>query len=722
MFSLTDIAVDFQTGTPVLAWLALIVLIALSIYLYRRTNPPLPVWLRLILGVLRAGAVIVLMALLLEPVISYSSEFERSRRVSILVDHSLSMDREEIGSTRAARVDSLLNTPDFRQLSDQLSVSRYHFGAELQASPNEVNRDKTAIGDALYELDQQEIAQPADYWLLLSDGRSNAGREPPTVVPGLTTPVVTVDMAIDVGNFDLRLADVSFNPVQFVGQQGEIDVRLNWHNAAGREALVELREGNRTLTQRRLSIEEEGGFGDLTLDYTPTDPGQKLLEVAIVPLEGEETTDNNARTISMKVLKSRLLVLLVSAEPDYEIGFLKRFLDNSDKYDVDLVVTAGSAGNLSGRIPDRQTELNRYDLIVLHDPDPLRLESRRPLLQSYLADKGGGLWVMMGERFAARGPVDWFNAWLPFYQSARRSIEYTEFQGEPVEGQLFHPAVRLADSRAAIRETWANLPPFAALVPADSADPNGVILANVASGNRWSRFPILGYKRIGPGKVIASAAGPFWRWSFVTRGLGEPSDNYDKFVEGVTSWLTITEDFDPVRIGPEKQVFTRGEPVRFDGFASDLGFRPIPGATGSVSLTGENETDQFEADLIELGDGRYRAEFTGVPPGTYQWEGRLEKDGRELKESEGVIQVESFSLEEFDQSGDPQTLRTIAQLSGGSYHTFREFDEALRTIETEQVVETVQGEFTLFNKMWLLLLFVGLLSVEWLLRKLNHLV
>ena len=106
MFSLTDISVDFLTGSPAVVGLALLALLVLSFLLYRHTNPPLPVYLRILLGALRVIAVLALLAALSEPVISYTQEFERTRRVSLLIDRSASMDSEEDGRSRTARVDS----------------------------------------------------------------------------------------------------------------------------------------------------------------------------------------------------------------------------------------------------------------------------------------------------------------------------------------------------------------------------------------------------------------------------------------------------------------------------------------------------------------------------------------------------------------------------------------------------------------------------------------
>ena len=71
MFGLKDISINFLTSTPVAVSLALLLLAALAVYLYFRTNPPLPRYLRIILGGIRLIALLALFAALFEP--SFSS-------------------------------------------------------------------------------------------------------------------------------------------------------------------------------------------------------------------------------------------------------------------------------------------------------------------------------------------------------------------------------------------------------------------------------------------------------------------------------------------------------------------------------------------------------------------------------------------------------------------------------------------------------------------------
>ena len=131
MFGITEISFDFLTGQPFLTALILILFIALSVLLYRRTNPPLSRGLRILLTALRAVAVVALFLALSEPVLSYKREYERKPRVAILVDRSNSMDIIEETLSRSERADSLLSSDRFRQFQSQFDVRSVPFAGNL---------------------------------------------------------------------------------------------------------------------------------------------------------------------------------------------------------------------------------------------------------------------------------------------------------------------------------------------------------------------------------------------------------------------------------------------------------------------------------------------------------------------------------------------------------------------------------------------------------------
>ncbi len=280
----------------------------------------------------------------------------------------------------------------------------------------------------------------------------------------------------------------------------------------------------------------------------------------------------------------------------------------------------------------------------------------------------------------------------------------------------------MGENRTAIRETWASLPPFKMLLSCDQVPTGSVVLASVSGiGSVSLRTPVLGYRRLGPGKVLALAASPLWVWGFEPQALPVGQSPYAKMIEATVNWLTVQDDFDPVRVAPSQEVYRRGEPVKFEGYAFDPGYRPIPGVTGTVSVTAGAGQEPQEVDLIESEAGKFHAEFNNLAPGKYTYQANLSRDGQPLKTTHGQLLVESFSVEEFNQQGDAATLTSISHATGGNYYDFSQFGTAVEKLNLLPVTENQENEFVLWGKFWLLAVFIGALAIEWSLRKFNHL-
>jgi len=723
MYDLQSSPLEFLTREPIRVWGSLIVLLGLAYLLYRHTNPPVSRGIRILLAGLRAIAIVTLVACLLQPVIRYLQESERLPRAAVLIDYSASMDIVDDQRSRAAIRDSLLSSEAFEALQNRTDLTTYYFGAELSRESDQLDRQSTALGEALSQLQQAELGNPSDFWLLLTDGNSNAGRSAVDLVSEGSIPLYAADLASGARKFDIGLDEVAFDPVCFVGQPTTLTPQLQWHGASGQTVSVELLESGSVVASQRIPLSVEDGKGQVELRYTPTQAGQKMLQVRVAPQESEKSSENNSRSLAVKVLRSRMSILLVSERPDYEVGFLKRTLERSDQYDVELRVTGQPGGNLSGVFPNRVTTLNQYDLIILHDPPPSLVAPRADELRSYLADRGGAIWLIMGEQFVSQPPSNWMAEVLPFRPGGQVGALDINFNATPEEEQLFHPAVRLADDHASIRQLWAELPPFARLIQCTEINSSSVILATAPDPTtRHQSVPALGYRRVGPGKVLASAVTPFWPWGFTSVDFATDDQPYEAFVSGTIEWLTVADDFAPVQIKPESEVVTRGQSMKFTAFAYDLGYRALPGVEGTIDVTNKNTGEEFHADLIDHGNGNLSAEFANLPPGDYSFDGKLEKDGSVLKQVAGEVRVETFSLEEYDRFGQPTLLADLARRSGGEYARATEFDNLLNSMELSTIQESRDIELFLWGEWWLLFVLVGALSLEWLLRKIHQLI
>jgi hypothetical protein len=718
MIGVKELSFDFLTGNPFLTALFFVLFVIFAVYLYRRTNPPVPKGIRIVLMALRIIAVICLFLALFEPVMSYKREYERKPGLTILIDQSKSMDIAEDGKTRQQRVDSFISSKSFGDFARHFEVKKRHFAAGLIDNNTQADLNKTALGEALEKLSQEEMASPSEYWLLLSDGISNSGISPLEAAGKVKTPVFTVGIGVRSGEKDIGITGLEYNQVVFAGKPTEMTVRLEWSGMDNDSAKIEIKSGDKILQSRSIKLPAGELKQDETISFIPEHPGQQTFQVAIPELKGEVSSDNNNQSFSMTVLKGKLKVLLVSDRLDWEYAFLNRFLLNAGNVELTPVVYKNAGGYLTGQFPSRQEELNQYDLVILYDINLAALKSKGELFKSYLTDKGGGLFVLLGKNYLQSPFPRWLDEYLPFVSKAARSnLINIKTNGQPAENYLFHPAVRLSDNSQSIREEWSNMPPFEALVPVDSIVRGSEILVTAVAGMERSNAPVLGYRNFGAGKVLATAATPFWHWDFFSYGFGGEGAEYRKLFDGIVNWLALHEESDPIRINPDKEIFTRGERVGFWASVYDLGFRPIDSASGFISLINEKGGDTVNAPLVEKGEGRYRAEFDPISPGRYRYIGVVEKEAKKLGENMGQIAVEDFSIEDYRRQPDFSTLAALARKSGGEFFPLEKADGLYSKLKGSPIEVAIQREIVIWNKFWLLSIFILALGTEWFLRK-----
>jgi hypothetical protein len=718
MFGITDFSINFLTGQPLLTGLFFVFFLALAIFLYRTTNPPLPRGIRILLTSLRILAVIFLFLALFEPVFSYKREYERKPKLALLIDRSASMNINENNRTRTDRVDSILSSLAFGRFSDSYDISRFYFADSISDRPENIDTTATALGDVLAELSQCEMVDPSEYWLLLSDGISNSGISPASTIPNLKQPVYSIGIGEETAGKDIAIESIDYNQVIFAGKPTEIIVHLEWSGMNNDNSRLEIRSGDKLLQSQILTLPPGTLKKEEHLSFTPETPGQQTFQISVAGIENEITRDNNSRSISMTVLKSKLKVLLAADHPDWEYAFLNRFLLQSKSVELTPVIWKAGGGYLAGQFPSRQEELNQYDLVILYDINISALAGKSDLFRSYLIDRGGGLFVMLGENYLKTPFPRWLDNYLPFISITRLNKPVNvRYNGTPEENYLLHPAVRLSDDKQGVRDGWKNLPPFEAIVPVDSIAPGAELLVSADFGEKNNRNPILGVRNFGGGKVLATSAIPFWHWAFFNYSFKSEATEYQSLFSGIVNWLALKEDSDPIRIISDKPIYTRNEKIGFTASVFDLGFRPIPAASGHISLINESSGDTTGVQLEEIGDGKYRAEFGILSPGRYRFIGVVEKDGKKLKESSGQIAIESYSLEDYSRHPDFATLASISQMTGGRFYRANEIDSLYPILKKNRIIVADDHEIIIWNKFWLLAIFILALGVEWLIRK-----
>ncbi|MCH9032684.1 MAG: hypothetical protein IIB00_10565 [candidate division Zixibacteria bacterium] len=294
----------------------------------------------------------------------------------------------------------------------------------------------------------------------------------------------------------------------------------------------------------------------------------------------------------------------------------------------------------------------------------------------------------------------------------------------PREDNLLHPGLRIVDEVNQIRSAWAQSPPFTLIVPTTNIAEGALVLGETEYNyptDNGAPIPILTARRFGPGKVICLSAAPVWRMGFQSTETQIAELRLMLFVDGCAQWLTALDDLAPVRISPEREVFSRGEKISFRATAYDQGYKPLKGVTGEIELINKDKSDTAFSTLKEIADGRFRAVFEGVTPGTYTYQGQLRREGAFLKSETGTIEVTPYSLEERRLNPDFSALRGLARETSGKYFHLSEGAEIGEYFSGEKKSLNMAFDIPLRDNWRLLALFVIALGAEWILRKRYHL-
>ncbi len=422
----------------------------------------------------------------------------------------------------------------------------------------------------------------------------------------------------------------------------------------------------------------------------------------------------------MRVLKSKLRVLLYSSSINQEYAFLNRFLTGRDDYEVVSVIDAAGGDRFGARFPDTQEKLNSFDVVIMIDPDLGRLSSHYDRFKTYLADRGGAILLFMGEVYAGSAAGSRLESLFPLALTSgrSRSPHYGKYHLRPDPRMIFHPSLKLAETREDIAAVWASQPPFTLAVPIDSVRADGVALAYVEGEGDWLRGCAMAMREVRAGKVLAIAVAPFWHWAFFPVGVGAETAPYGNFLGGTIRWLTAGDESDRISLKPAKEVFQNGEAVTFAGTAYDEGFRPIENAGGDlivVSDKGDSSSARILPDPVR--PGKYAVQLGALAPGTYSYRATMMAETVRLGHFEGKFAVDDIDREIAFGDVDWTAMQAAARNSHGLFASYKNPVPLLDKIDLTRIRVSRGHEIRLWDNLVLLLIVIGALSLEWIIRK-----
>ncbi len=712
---LPDTSIRLSAAYPL--WLVILfiaIAAVFSLWSYRRTVPPIRNRLRLVLIVLRWGAISGGVLLLAQPVMETRHTVYNPAEVIVLVDESASMGLADGESDRDSRVDRLLRDKAFERLRDTFRLRLYSFadslGSENENVESIVNKRPTGVGTDLGRAWMQALEQSdSDAMaaiLMISDGVHNMGADPARLAALVHTPIWTVGVGSPEAVRDLMIRKITVNQVVYQGSKVPVEVGYRAVGAAGESVDVILRDGGgRRVASRRVKI--SGGFSEETLNFeiAVENPGKQKYTVEIERLADELTTDNNRRGFYLNVLANRMRVLLMAGPPDPGLGDLVRRLKRDENIELTMRTTRGGRF-YEGDWPDAGL-LERTDVLILHH-FPVQSNDRRKLeaFAAEVVDKNIPIGFFDGGRISGQG-LKLFEPILPV--NIRRS------GARLLKGRIL-PVKRhsvIADPDAVdIATGWDDLPPVLFSAGKYQVNPGAEILAEFINRGTGRNYPALVVSEIGGTKSIAVLVRDLWRL-----GLADPGDEgvIEPLLRRLVRWLAVRKINKRVAITLDRQIFNNQEEIGFTVTVLDENYMPLDG----VDVSGEVAKDGKvggRATMEGVGNGLYRGSFRSWGEGEYRLAVEARIDGQSIGEDHGKVSVEPFSIELLDTRLNEGLLRAIGAASGGGYVHIDSADSLFNTFNFPRVKSENVRKLQIWGWGWLLAAIIMLLVIEWFIR------
>ncbi len=690
MFSNLIISYPWWTVIPVL----FAGLIYAGLLYYRNKSNKIGFGWIAVLFTLRFLAVSLLAFLLLSPFIRNKKKIIEKPIVILGFDNSMSMTMGK--DTTFSYPDFLLNLDRIStELSKKYNLDKWAFAenATLDIAPD-FTGEVSDYTQMLRQVNENYKGANVGALVVFGDGIYNRGIDPLYAATEIKFPIYTLALGDTSVNRDLKINDVRFNSLVYLGDQFPIEINVNAFGLKNENATLKIFAFGKEVGRKSIQIGNNYFNKSFQFNLKAERQGSQRFRISIETNAEEVSKENNQRSIFIEVLNNRKKVLILAHAPHPDLGALKESIEQSKNYIAEIQY----ANKLKAKISD-------YDLVILHQL-PSKTYPINALLTNLEKQEIPVLFVL-----GKQSSISSFNK-----NFGGLSIQSTIGKIEEARANL-NPSFSLFTFSPEHKQQLENFPPLKVPLGNYKVSQGASVFAFQEINRISTDFPLIAFTNNSGRRTGVITGEGLWLWrihNYLTEGN---TAAFHAFIDKTVQLLMARKDKRHFRV-ITKGTYPSYQNVVVSAELYNQSYEPVNEVDVNLKLTNE-EGEQFNYAFSAY-DKSYQLDLKHLEEGVYRYQAQT-KMGSKNYSAKGEFIVSSQSLESRNLQANHRMLYRLADEHDGKMLYPDEIKNLPALLSERGDLKSrvyYEEHFSALHSLpAILLIILGLLSLEWFLRK-----
>lgn len=659
-----------------------------------------PKYLKFTLGTLRFFTFFLILIILIGPILRTTEESIEKPILAVLQDASTSI----IDFTDSSALANYKYELELikENLSDKFDVQPFSFGADLTLGHQwKFDANTSNLSEGLQGIYDRYDNRNLGAIILASDGIYNQGNSPLYLGQLKEVPIHTISLGDTSANQDLAIKNILSNDIALLGDEFylQIDIEAAFLKGSSSKLIVNKWEkGKETkVFDQTIGIDSDDFFKTEKVLLKADVTGMQRYIVECQPIEGEKNKANNRREVFIDVIDSRKKIMILAAAPHPDLTAIKQSIIQNENYELEI------------HFPPTFEDINwePVDLLILHQ---LPSNGNSPSnISNVIAENQLPVLYIIG----AATDLNAFNQ-----QQGVLKIQ-SGISGQNEVLALLNPSFNLFT----LEEGWDNIiplfPPLKTPFANFQISPNAQIWWYQMIGKVETKYPLMVFQEQDATKTGVLLGEGLWKWRLSDYLNNQVHNNFDGILAKIIQYLSVIEDKRRLQVSLPNRIMNENQPVLLKAILYNKSFEPIN--TPDVFLTLINqEGNAFEFLFTPTDPNYYQLDAGILPSGDYSYTAESTFGGETLI-AEGQFSIQTIAVENYTSQANTGLLKTLSNQSGGKNYTpeqLKNLEEELRNNEGYlSVIYENNKILSAIHLKWLFFLTIGLLTLEWFLRR-----